>query len=70
MKSWPNEAFAAYVAAMIDGEGHIEIIAACSVRVRIANTIRPTLEAMRARLERARVYARTRHAKMKEAVQR
>lgn len=60
MKSWPNEAFAAYVAAMIDGEGHIEIIAACSVRVRIANTIRPTLEAMRARLGFGRVieYAR------------
>lgn len=46
MRNWPDEAFAAYVAAMIDGEGHIEVVRAHSVRVRIANTIRPTLDAM------------------------
>jgi hypothetical protein len=45
---------------MIDGEGHIEIIGACSVRVRIANTIKSTLEAMVERLGFGRVieYAR------------
>ena len=46
MKTWPDEAFAAYLAAMIDGEGHIEVVRTHSVRVRIANTIRPTLDAM------------------------
>lgn len=60
MRDWSDDAFAAYLAAMIDGEGHIEIIAACSVRVRIANTIKPTLDAMRDRLGYGRVieYAR------------
>lgn len=60
MKDWSDDAFAAYLAAMIDGEGHIEIIASCSVRVRIANTIKPTLDAMRDRLGFGRVieYAR------------
>lgn len=60
MHDWPDDAFAAYVAAMIDGEGHIEIGSSCSVRVRIANTIRPTLDAMCKRLGFGRVieYAR------------
>lgn len=60
MQTWPDEAFAAYLAAMIDGEGHIEITGSCSVRVRIANTVKPTLEAMVARLGFGRVieYAR------------
>ena len=57
---WPEPAFAGYLAAMIDGEGHIEIIVAFSVRVRIANTIKPTLDAMADRLGFGRVieYAR------------
>lgn len=60
MDKWSNDAFAGYLAAMIDGEGHIEIIGACSVRVRIANTIKPTLDKMAIRLGFGRVieYAR------------
>jgi len=36
MLEWPEDAFAGYLAAMIDGEGHIEIMRGASVRVRIA----------------------------------
>lgn len=50
MKKWPDDAFAGYLAAMIDGEGHIEIVGAYAVRIRIANTVKPTLDAMVARL--------------------
>lgn len=55
MLDWSQDAFAGYVAAMIDGEGHIERIGTWSVRVRIANTIKPTLDAMCARLGIGRV---------------
>lgn len=57
---WSNEAFAGYLAAMIDGEGHIELCGDCAVRVRIANTVRPTLVAIIERLGFGRVieYAR------------
>lgn len=67
MKSWSDEAFAGYLAAMIDGEGHIEIISECSVRIRIANTVRPTLDAMVERLGFGRVieYARPPSANVK-----
>ncbi|TQN59610.1 hypothetical protein FLX27_22125 [Agrobacterium tumefaciens] len=60
MKTWSEEGFAGYLAAMIDGEGHIEIIASCSVRIRIANTVKHTLDAMALRLGFGRVieYAR------------
>lgn len=60
MKTWSEDAFAGYLAAMIDGEGHIEVIASCSVRIRIANTIKYTLDAMVERLGFGRVieYAR------------
>lgn len=60
MHNWTNDAFAGYLAAMIDGEGHIEIKGACSVRIRIANTVRDTLENMVQRLGFGRVieYAR------------
>lgn len=60
MKTWSDDAFAGYLAAMIDGEGHIEINGACSVRLRIANTVKPTLDAMVSRLGFGRVieYAR------------
>lgn len=50
MNEWSDEAFAGYLAAMIDGEGHIEIPGTRAVRVRIANTVRPTLVAMQSRL--------------------
>lgn len=50
MEAWSNDAFAGYVAAMIDGEGHIERVGTWSIRVRIANTIKPTLDAIAARL--------------------
>jgi len=55
MKDWSDEAFAGYLAAMIDGEGHIERVGECAVRVRIANTVRPTLDAMKGRLGYGRV---------------
>lgn len=60
MRQWSDDAFAGYLAAMIDGEGHIELISNYSVRVRIANTIRPTLDAMVERMGFGRVieYAR------------
>lgn len=60
MQQWSDDAFAGYLAAMIDGEGHIELISNYSVRVRIANTIRPTLVAMVQRMGFGRVieYAR------------
>ena len=60
MRKWPDDAFAGYLAAMIDGEGNIELIGSCSVRVRIANTVKPTLDAMAERLGFGRVveYAR------------
>jgi hypothetical protein len=50
MLDWSDEAFAGYLAAMIDGEGHIEIPGTNAVRVRIANTVKPTLGAMALRL--------------------
>lgn len=67
MKDWPDDAFAGYLAAMIDGEGHIEINGMCSVRVRIANTFRPTLDAIVDRLGFGRVaeYARPKDSKFK-----
>lgn len=67
MNDWPDDAFAGYLAAMIDGEGHIEIGKACHVRVRIANTFRPTLDAIVARLGFGRVveYARPEGSKHK-----
>jgi len=55
MKDWPDEVFAAYLAAMIDGEGCIEIVGSYAVRVRIANTIKHTLDAMSERLGYSRV---------------
>jgi len=55
MKNWPKEVFAAYVAAMIDGEGCIEIVGNYAVRIRIANTIKHTLDAMSERLGYSRV---------------
>lgn len=60
MRQWPDEAFRGYLAAMIDGEGHIEINSDYAVRVRIANTVKPTLDAMVERLGFGRVteYAR------------
>lgn len=60
MQNWSDEAFAGYLAAMIDGEGHIEIPGTNAVRVRIANTAKPTLDAIAARLGFGRVteYAR------------
>ena len=60
MKTWADDAFAGYLAAMIDGEGHIETITSCSVRIRIANTVKHTLDAMVDRLGFGRVieYAR------------
>lgn len=60
MIGWSEDAFGGYLAAMIDGEGHIEIIGACSVRIRIANTIKHALDAMAERLGFGRVieYAR------------
>ena len=59
MQTWPDEAFAGYLAAMIDGEGHIEV-SATAVRVRIANTVKPTLDAIVDRIGFGRVveYAR------------
>jgi len=67
MQKWPDAAFAGYVAAMIDGEGHIEIIGSCSVRIRIANTVKHTLDAMVERLGFGRVieYARPKDRKVK-----
>jgi hypothetical protein len=67
VQTWPEAAFAGYLAAMIDGEGHIEVIGSCSVRVRIANTIKPTLDAMVVRLGFGRVieYARPKDQKCK-----
>ena len=35
MQGWSDDAFAGYLAAMIDGEGHIERIGTWSVRIRI-----------------------------------
>ncbi len=60
MKNWTDDAFAGYLAAMIDGEGNIELIGTYSVRIRIANTIRPTLDAIVERMGCGRVveYAR------------
>ncbi len=55
MKNWSDDAFAGYLAAMIDGEGHIERTGTWAVRVRIANTIKPTLDAMALRLGFGRV---------------
>ncbi|MEN6547712.1 MAG: hypothetical protein ABFE07_16890 [Armatimonadia bacterium] len=55
METWSDDAFAGYLAAMIDGEGHIERVGTWSVRIRIANTIKPTLDAMAARLGFGRV---------------
>lgn len=55
MRDWSNDAFAGYLAAMIDGEGHIERVGTWSVRIRIANTIKATLDAMADRLGFGRV---------------
>jgi len=55
MKTWSDDAFAGYVAAMIDGEGSIEIIGDYSVRVHIANTVKHTLDAIIQRLGYGRV---------------
>lgn len=55
MEKWVRDAFAGYVAAMIDGEGHIEINSDYAVRVRIANTVKPTLDAIVKRLKFGRV---------------
>jgi len=60
MLEWSDDAFAGYLAAMIDGEGHIEIIGVTSTRVRIANTVKPTLDAIVARLGFGRVAEYTR----------
>ncbi len=59
MMDWSEDAVAGYLAAMIDGEGNIEVRDS-TTRVRIANTVRPTLEAIVARLGYGRVieYAR------------
>lgn len=56
MEKWSKAAFAGYLAGMLDGEGSIEIIGDWSVRVRIANTYRPMLEAMRCRLGFGKVW--------------
>ena len=59
VRDWSDDAFAGYLAAMIDGEGHIEVRGS-TTRIRIANTVRPTLEAIIDRLGYGRVieYAR------------
>jgi hypothetical protein len=56
MKTWSKSAFAGYLAALIDGEGSIEIIGSWSIRIRIANTFKPTLDAIQARLGFGKVY--------------
>lgn len=60
MQDWSDDAFAGYLAGMVDGEGHIELVREYAVRVRIANTIKPTLDAIQTRLGFGRVieYAR------------
>ncbi len=56
IKDFSDDAFAGYLAAFLDGEGCIEInVDECGVRLRLANTYRPTLDAMCARLEMGRV---------------
>lgn len=55
MRNWSNDAFAGYLAAMIDGEGHIERTGTWAVRIRIANTVKHTLDAMQDRLGFGRV---------------
>lgn len=55
MEKWSNTAFAGYLAAMIDGEGCIELISGYSVRIRIANTVEPTLRALVKRVGYGRV---------------
>lgn len=56
MQKWSDDAFAGYLAGMIDGEGSIEVLGTWSVRIRIANTVRPTLEAMKNRIGFGKVY--------------
>lgn len=55
MNEWPEDAFAGYLAGIIDGEGCIEIIGDYSVRLRIGNTIQHTLCAIQERLGFGRV---------------
>lgn len=55
METWSKAAFAGYLAAMIDGEGCIELISDYSVRIRIANTVEPTLRAIVGRVGFGRV---------------
>ena len=56
MENWSHDAFWGYVAGFLDGEGCIEINKAeCGIRVRLANTFRPTLDAIHARLGYGRI---------------
>ena len=53
-----EDAFAGYVAALLDGEGSIEIHPKeCGIRIRIANTFKPVLDAICERLGYGRVEA-------------
>jgi len=60
MEKWNADVFAGYLAGLLDGEGCIEIQGTYSVRIRIANTVKPTLDAVCARLGFGRIieYAR------------
>lgn len=56
MQSWTDDAFAGYLAGFLDGEGCIEINPnECGIRLRLANTHRPTLDAIHNRLGYGRV---------------
>lgn len=56
MDKFSNDAFAGYLAGFLDGEGCIEINAnKQGIRIRLANTHRPTLEGILARLQFGRI---------------
>ena len=56
MENWSADAFNGYLAGFLDGEGCIEINKdECGIRLRLANTHRPTLDAMCRRLGFGRV---------------
>lgn len=56
MKNFSTDAFLGYLAGFLDGEGCIEINKdECGIRLRLANTHRPTLDAIHARLGYGRV---------------
>ncbi len=68
MMGFSNDAFAGYLAGFLDGEGCIEINKdECGIRLRLANTFRPTLDALLERLGYGRVeeYRRPKNKKYK-----